>query len=1094
MEKQKMTFNMKRHEVRGMGYWGVVCASLFLFSSVQLKAETDNLTLSPSTDGKAGTSIVQQTERIISGVVKDVTGETVIGANVSVKGTTNGTVTDIDGRFSLRVPEGATLKVSYIGYKDMEIRITTQQTLDIILQDDAQALDEVVVVAYGTQKKVNVTGAVSMVGADVIESRPVANVSQALQGAIPGLNLTTTSSGGDLNSSMNINIRGTGSISSSDNPLILIDGIEGDMNLVNPNDIESISVLKDAASASIYGTRAAFGVILVTTKSGKAGKVRVSYSGDVRFSTATQVPEMVDSYTFANFFNTANRNSGGGNYFSDETMEKILKFQRGEYTDPTQQEYYGAVAGTNGKWNQYGTAYANTNWFDEFYKKNVPSTQHNLSLSGGSEKVVWSLSGSFLNQNGLIAHGHDEMSRYTMNAKIGAELADWIRVDYTNKWTRKDYTKPQYMTGLFFHNIARRWPTCYPVDPNGHWADGMEIAELEDGGIYSENNDLFTQQIRFTIEPLKEWRIYAEGSMRNTYNKNTRSRFPVYHYMVDNTPYIRDSGYGTETYVRDNRFKQNYYTVNVYSDYTRSFGLHNGKVMAGVNYERYDQDNLSGEGTNLTTTEKPYLSQVQTNMKTGDSYWNRATAGYFGRLNYDYDGRYLLEFNIRYDGSSRFVGDQRWAWFPSVSLGWNIARESFFKNLTEDISMLKLRASWGQLGNTSSRYDSFTDWYPFYQQQAIGAANGTWLINGEKPNTSSLPGIVSSMLTWETVETWDVGLDWAALNNRLTGSFDWFARTTKDMIGPAPTLGSALGTSAPQINNCDMRSSGWELEIGWRDQVSQVKYGARLNISDSRQKILTYPNETGAINTYYDGKMLNEIWGYSTQGIASSQEEMDGWIVNNRPNWGSNWSAGDVMYKDLNGDGVVSSGDNTLENHGDLTVIGNTTPRYRVGLNLDVAWKGLDFSVFFQGVLKRDWAFGQGDAYFWGATGNVWQSACFEDHLDYWREDNMNAYYPKPYFGGVQKNQVTQTRYLQDASYLRCKNMQIGYTLPRPWVSKAGIDNCRVYVSCDNLFTITSLSSIYDPEAFGGYGDEGWGSGKTYPLQRTFAVGLSLNF
>lgn len=1040
-----------------------------------------------------GTYVVQQNGKC-TGVVKDVTGETVIGASVVVKGTSNGTITDINGSFSLPgVKKGDIIQISFIGYQKVEV-VWNNKPLNVTLKEDAQALEEVVVVGYGTQKKVNVTGAVSMVGSEVIESRPVANVTQALQGAIPGLNLTTSVNGGDLNSGMSINIRGTGSISSNDDPLVLIDGIEGDLTLVNPNDIESVSVLKDAASASIYGSRAAFGVILITTKSGKAGKVKVTYSGDVRFSTATQLPDMVDSYSFATYFNAANSNAGAGNYFSDEIMQKILNFQAGMYTDPSQPEYYGTTANTStNKWNQYGSSFANTNWFDEFYKKNVPSTQHNLSLSGGTEQFNWSVSGSFLNQNGLIRHGHDELNRYTMNAKIGAILTDWARMDLTTKWTRKDYTKPQYLDGLFFHNIARRWPTCFAVDPNGQWSEGMEIAELEDGGTYDEHNDLFTQQIRFTFEPIKDWRIYMEGSMRVANNKTTENTIPIYHYYVDGTAFLRDSGYGTETYVYDNRYRQNYYTVNVYSDYSKSFGKHNGKIMVGMNYERYDQDNLWGSGTNLTTEEKPYLSQAQSNKKNGDSYWNRATAGYFGRFNYDYDERYLFEFNLRYDGSSRFVGDKRWAWFPSMSLGWNIARESFFEKLSDKISMLKLRASWGQLGNTSSDYNSFTDWYPFYQQQSISSSSGSWLIDGEKQNTASIPDIVSSLLTWETIETWDIGVDWAAFNNRLTGSFDWFCRKTKDMIGPAPTLGSALGTSAPQINNCDMRSIGWELEIGWRDRIGQVKYGARLNLSDATQKILNYPNETGSLSTYYNGKSLNEIWGYVTEGIASSQEEMDAWLVNNKPNWGSGWGAGDVMFKDLDGDGIVSTGDNTIGDSGDRVVIGNSTPRYRIGLNLDVAWKGIDFSVFFQGVLKRDYAFSEGDPYFWGATGNVWQSACFKEHLDYWTENNVDAYYPKPYFGGITKNQVVQTRYLQDASYIRCKNIQLGYTLPQSLIRKIGVDNCRVYVSCDNLFTLTGLSSIYDPEALGSYNSYGT-SGKTYPLQRTVALGVTLNF
>ncbi|MBR6433108.1 MAG: TonB-dependent receptor, partial [Bacteroides sp.] len=992
--------------------------------------------------GAAGTEVVQQ-NGTCSGTVKDGTGETIIGASVVVKGSSNGTITDIDGSFSLRnVPRGSIIQISFVGYQPQEVR-WTGTPLNIILKEDSKLLDEVVVVGYGTQKKVNVTGAVSMVNADAIEARPVANVSQALQGAIPGLNLTTSSSGGDLNTTMRINIRGTGTIGdgSVDSPLILIDGIEGNMNTLNPNDIESVSVLKDAASASIYGSRAAFGVILITTKSGKAGKVRVNYSGDVRFSTATQVPDMVDSYSFATYFNRASVNAGGSNQFNEETLERIQKFQRGEYTDPTKPEYYGTVANTgNNKWADYTGAFANTDWFKEFYKKNVPSTQHNLSLSGGTEKFNWSVSGSILSQNGLIRHGHDELNRYTMNSKISAELAKWARVEYSTKWMRTDFEKPQYLTGLFFHNIARRWPTCPVIDPNGHWSEGMEIAELEEGGIYREHKDHFTQQVKFTFTPLAGWNIYAEGAMRTQNEKYTRSRIPVYHYYVDNTPFLRDSGYGSKTSVSDERFRQNYYAVNVYSDYTRSFGKHNGKLLLGVNYEHYNQDGMWGSGTDLTTADKPYLSQTQADKKNGDSYWNRATAGYFGRLNYDYDGKYLFEANIRYDGSSRFVADKRWAWFPSFSVGYNIAREDFFEKLTDDISLLKLRASWGQLGNTSSKYDSFWDWYPFYQQQSIASASGGWLINGQKTNIADRPGIVNNSMTWETVETWDIGLDWAAFDNRLTGSFDWYSRTTKDMIGPAPKLGSVLGVDAPKTNNCDMRTTGWELEISWRDRIHDFKYGARLNLSDARSKILTYPNESKNIHTYYNGKYLNEIWGYESEGIAQTDAEMTEWLAKNKPNWGGNWGAGDIKYKNLvdrkdaNGkiidEGVVNSGNNTLDDHGDLKRIGNSTPRYNFGLNLDAEWKGFDFSIFFQGVLKRDWHFGSNDPYFWGAVSNMWQSAAFKEHMDYWTPENTGAYYPKPYFGNIDKNHMTQTRYLQDASYIRCKNIQFGYSLP----------------------------------------------------------------
>lgn len=1041
----------------------------------------------------------QQKKEVCTGVVKDATGETIIGASVVVKesmnGSMNGTTTGMDGDFTLNnVPVGSTIIVSFIGYETQEVK-WTGTPLTIVLKADNKTLDEVVVVGYGTQKKVNVTGAVSMIGSDVIESRPVANVTQALQGAIPGLNLSTTNAGGQLDATMNLNIRGTGSIGegSVDSPLVLIDGIEGDLSSLNPNDIESVSVLKDAASASIYGARAAFGVILVTTKSGKAGKVRVTYSGDVRFSTATQVPDMVDSYDFATFFNAAQYNVNGGYQFSQETIEKILKFKNGEYTDPTQPEYYGTEVGSDGKWKNYTNAFANTDWFKEHYKKGVPSTQHNLSLSGGSDKISWSFSGGYLQQNGLIRHGHDELDRYTINGKIGAELASWARMEYSTKWTRTDYTKPQYMSGLFFHNIARRWPTCPVVDPNGHWMAEMEIEELENGGKYKTNKDWFTQQLKFIFTPLAGWNIYAEGAIRVANEKTYQSLIPIYNYRADNTPMLRDSGYGTETNVYDSRFRQNYYATNIYTDYTRSFGKHNGKVLVGLNYERYNQDALSGEGYSLTTEDKPYLSQTQERHFVSDSYWRRATAGYFARLNYDYDAKYLAEFNIRYDGSSRFLSDKRWAWFPSASLGWNIARESFFGNLSNSISTLKIRGSWGQLGNTSSNYDSFWDWYPFYQQQNISSASSGWLIDGKKQNVASLPGIVNSTMTWETVETWDIGLDWSAFNNRLTGTFDWFTRTTKDMIGPAPVLGSVLGADAPKTNNCDMRSRGWELEISWRDRINEFSYGARFNISDSRSKILSYPYdgafENQSYSGYYNGKYLNEIWGFSTKGIAQSDEEMANWQANNKPNWGSNWGAGDIMYNDLNGDGIVNTGASTLGDHGDLKRIGNSTPRYRVGLNLDASWKGFDFSIFLQGVMKRDWMFGSGEPYFWGAGVGMWQAAVFKEHMDYWREDNRNAYYAKPYFG-INKNQQSQTRYLQDASYIRCKNIQLGYSLPQSVLNHVSLSNCRIYVSCDNAFTITKMSKVFDPEVLGGP----WGAGKTYPLQRVISLGLNLSF
>ncbi|HCN13171.1 MAG TPA: SusC/RagA family protein [Alistipes sp.] len=1033
------------------------------------------------------------------GVVKDAEGGGIIGASVVQKNTTNGVSTGADGAFTLPgVKNGDVLQVSFIGYVAQEV-VWKGTPLEIVMVEDAQIMDEVVVVGYGVQKKTNVTGAVSMVDSKAFASRPVQNVSQALQGQIPGLTMSIGNSGGTLDSEMSISIRGAGTIGSgsSGSPLVLIDGIEGNMNTVNPNDIESVSVLKDAASASIYGARAAFGVILITTKGGKSDKVRVNYTGNVRFSDAIQIPEMVDSYTFASYWNVANSNDGNGAIFNEEALNRIKTYMSGGYTDPTKDEYYGVKAnmGSN-KYDAYGNAFANTDWFDTFYKNWVPSQEHNLSLSGGTDKVTYYVSGNFLGQNGLIAFGEDNFDRYTMTGKISAKLAKWATMNYTTKWTREDYSRPTYMTGLFFHNIARRWPTNPVYDPNGHLFPEMETIQLQDGGKERNQKDYYTNQMQFVFEPVKDWHITLDGSLRHMTRANHWEVLPIYGYYVDNTPYLLSWNGGAAGYseVSEQRWSEDYFSTNIMTDYAKEINGHYFKVLVGFNGELYKNDYLRGFGEDLITPDVPELSITQKNFKASNSKSELALAGFFGRINYNYKERYMAEINVRYDGSSRFVGDKQWGTFPSFSLGWNIAREEFMADYTDLVGMLKLRGSWGQLGN-----NTINSYYPFYQTQSTGALSSGWLIGGEKLNTAGLPGIVSDVLTWETVESWDVGFDFAMFKNRFTGAFSYYQRSTYDMVGPAPTLPSILGTSAPAVNNCDMRSYGWELELAWRDKIGKdFTYGARFTLSDNQQKILRYPNKTGSLSQYYAGAMRGEIWGYTTAGIAQTQEEMDNHLQNNRPNWGSGWGAGDIMYKNLvdrydeNGEvideGVVNNGSNTLMDHGDLRVIGNSTPRYNFGLMLDAQWKGLDFSIFFQGVMKRDyWLSGP---YFWGADGGMWQSCAFKEHLDYWSPDNRDAYYPKAYFNNGGKNKQTQTRYLQDASYIRLKNFQIGYTLPKKWTSKAGMESVRIYLSCDNMWTGTSLSSIFDPELLGG----DWGPGKLYPTQRTISLGANINF
>ena len=1040
---------------------------------------------------------ITQQNGTCTGVVKDGTGETVIGASVVVKGTTNGTITDFDGNFSLSgVKKGDIIQISFVGYVTQEIA-WNGQPMNVTLKDDTQTLEEVVVVGYGTQKKVNVTGAVGMVDAEVLQARPVQNVSQALQGAVPGLNLTVGNAGGSLDGRMNINIRGAGTIGdgSGSSPLVLIDGIEGDMNTVNPNDIESVSVLKDAASASIYGARASFGVILVTTKSGKSGKAKVNYSGNVRFSNAIGVPDVMDSYTFAQYFNRASNNRGGGDIFAPAVMERIKAYQEGTLTATT-------VDNGSGIWQKWANANGNTDWFKEFFKDWTPAHEHNVSISGGTDKIQYMVSGSLLNQRGLIRHGKDSFQRYTFNSKVSAELTDWLKMTVSNKWTREDFERPSYLTGNFFHNLARKWPVHPAYDPNGFPMDEGEVAQMENGGVQNSQKDFYTNQIQFVFEPIKDWHITVDGSMRTTNHFQHWEVLPIVYHNVagEPIPAVWDMGYGGyapgASRVNEYAWKENYYTTNIYSDFSKTFDNgHYFKVMAGFNAELYKQRNLTAQKDELITPNVPSIDAASGEPIAGGGYKETAVAGFFGRINWSYKDRYMFEANGRYDGSSRFIGSKQWGFFPSFSAGWNIARETFFEDIAEKIQLgtLKLRASWGQLGNTNTN-DS---WYPFFQNMPAGNNYG-WLVSGVRPNYASMPGLVSLDKTWETIETWDVGLDWSFFSNRLTGSFDYFIRKTKDMVGPAPELPSTLGTGVPKINNCDMKSYGFELELGWRDKINGFSYGIKANLADDQQKITRYPNDGKYLSRYYAGQMLNDIWGYTTIGIAQTDEEMQAHLAKvDQSALGSNWGAGDIMYADLDGDGKISTGENKIGSTGDRRIIGNSTPRFKFGLALDAAYKGFDFRVFFQGIAKRDlWLSGN---YFWGANGqgNEWQSTGFVEHLDYWRPEgdplgaNLNAYYPKVNFGGGRNTQV-QTRYLQDGAYVRMKNIQLGYTLPQTWTQKAGISSLRVYVSGDNLLTLTSLSDIFDPEATGDLA--GSGSGKLYPLQRVVSVGVNVNF
>lgn len=1044
------------------------------------------------------TESVLQEKKMVNGVVVDATGMPVIGTNVMVKGTTNGTITDMDGKFSLEVEEGATLVVSYIGFANQEIKVGSQTNLSIAMKEDVEALAEVVVVGFGTQKKVNLTGAVSSVTSDVFENRSVANVSQALQGAMPGLNITQTQ--GYLDASPSINIRGVGTIGegSSSSPLVLIDGVEGDMNRLNPQDIESVSVLKDAAASSIYGSRAPFGVILITTKKGKSGKMTVNYNNSMRWNKSINMPKSLDSYTFATYYNEAAANAGMIGHFSPERMQKIKDFMDGKISggidpDPNNPTRWADL---------YDKGYGNTDWINLIFDDVTFSHEHNVSVSGGSEKVQMYASVNYLGQDGFIKLNPESNQRIATNLKVTSKLNDYISINYNMRFNQVDFEKPTHLTDGLFSNLSRQsWPTLIAYDPNGYlYAYATHALRLRDGGRYKKKSNETVQQLNMVIEPIKGWKIIGDVNYQIYNGRVHQANQKVYNHDVNGNPYQETLG-GANTQVAEDYRSTKYLNMNAYTEYAKDFNGHNLKAMLGVQSEQFWQDDLGAsrlgiivDGMGAIDITNGNDSQGKQNPPLVNGAYNKwATAGFFGRLNYDYKGRYLFEMNARYDGTSRYRADQRWKWFPSFSLGWNMANESFWESLTEYVSTFKLRGSYGWLGNQNTSV-----WYPTYLTMPIGASNSAWLINGNQMNTSSAPGLISTTMGWETVKTGNIGFDVAALNNRLNFSFEWFTRKTEDMIGPAPEMPAIIGTAVPKTNNTSLRTNGWELNITWRDRLENgLGYHVSFNLSDAQTTILEYPNHTGTVTNYYSGKKMGEIWGFETIGIAKTQEEMDAHLAS-LPNggqntMGNNWAAGDIMYKDLNGDGKIDWGSSTYGDLGDMKVIGNDTPRYLFGLNLGADWKGFDFNILFQGVMKRDYFTASPD--FFGAE-SLWFSAAYQQHMDYFRNDpdhilgmNVDSYYPRPLFD-TNKNKHAQTRYLLDASYIRLKNVSIGYTLPQSLVNKWKLQNLRVFVTGENLWTGTGLTDLFDPETIS-VSPAGM---IKYPLSAVYSFGLSVTY
>lgn len=792
--------------------------------------------------------IYAQNTDIISGRVSSSIGEPMIGASVMVKGTTNGTITDLDGNFKVEASSTATLIISYVGYVTQEVQIAGRKAVNITLKEDTGLLEEIVVVGFGTQKKVNLTGAVGLADAESLKERPVLNATQALQGLVPGLQITQTN--GTLGDTPTINIRGTGTIGegSSGSPLILIDGMEGDLNMINPQDIASVSVLKDAASSSIYGSRAPFGVILITTKTGSKDKISINYNNSFRWASPIKMMKMMNSVNFASFLNDAMTNSGRSPQFVLDHVNRMEDYMNAVPCGPGQRRkvdgtiIYAIDPDVNGQWlDGYANGIDNVNIFDEIYKGTTFNQEHNFSASGGNDRINYYVSFNYMHQDGFMKIGNDDLKRYNTTTKLNITLTDWLKLNLSTRFTRQDYEHPFFMDNWEYYELVGRssWPNIPLYDRNGYYFNAPSVPlKLAEQGSKMRQTDNLYQQVGFMIEPIKNWVTHINFNYRINNVFNRSQQFAIYNHDINGEPYSSDltSGIGEDI------SKENYYNFEVYSEYTHSFKeKHNLHVLVGSQIEDFKRQthNLYRDGiilnskpeVDLTTGLGSNGSVVSPTVGGQRSEWG--LVGFFGRLNYDFEGKYLFEGNLRYDGSSRFRKNNRWKLFPSFSLGWNIAREEFFIPLQDVVGMLKLRASYGTLGNQNTN-----NWYQTYQTIKLNIAGGTWLQNGIKPNTSSAPSLVSTELTWETVETYNIGLDWALFNNRLTGSFDYFVRNTNNMVGKSPELPAILGTDVPVTNNTNLRTSGWELNIGWQDRLSNgLSYSATFLLSDSRTKI-----------------------------------------------------------------------------------------------------------------------------------------------------------------------------------------------------------------------------------------------------------------
>lgn len=991
----------------------------------------------------------------VTGTVTDTSGEPLVGVSVKPEKSNTGVSTDIDGKFTITMNAPGTLEFSYIGMDSQKVKVTGATNLNIVMKENSTFLEDVVVVGYGTQKKVNLTGAVQSVSSDEIIRRSVSNGSNALQGVIPGLTATQTSGapGGDAAS---IRIRGLGSLNSTQSPLILIDGVEGDMNRIDLNTVESISVLKDAASASIYGSRASNGVILITTKRGNVGKPKVSFNGYVGWNTPTSMPKPVDAVTYLRALDQANINNN----------------QEPQYTGLIQ-SYLEEGANNFGRYD--------TNWRDLVMKKSAMAQNYSLSVSGGSDFISAYASAGYYKQEGMVPG--NEFSRYNIRLNSDMKVNQWIKlgVDLSVRQAQVQDVIAGSTTQIGYAMTFTPILSAYDINPETgetNWGYGLQgnnpVAAIHAGGYSKSIAPEYIAKASLILTPVKGLTILGNWNWKRNDGKtnafaNNYDEFEAGVYK-GTTPAQKSAS--------ESRSSQTFIQYTATAQYENTFGKNYLKALIGFQSEDNNYNSIEAKRSNFYYDGYEDVVHGDAATATNSTYrYSYAMLSYLFRVNYSYADRYLLEVNGRYDGTSRFKANKRWGFFPSVSAGWRITEESFMKDLNPTLSNLKLRASYGRLGN-----QDIGSYFP-YVSAISSSLDYSYLFDGQVTTGAAQTQLANALIGWEKSTQFDIGLDWGLFNNRLSGSFDYYYRRVDDMLQQFP-VPEFVALAAPWQNAGSMRNQGWELSLEWNDRIGNVTYSARFNISDVHNKVLDlYGNEYKSGNTWtLEGQPYGQYYGYKAAGYFQSQEEIDamnpdGTYVNAVYGERANIKPGYIKYVDVNGDGVI--------NGDDRVKIGDPLPHLGFGLNLSAQWKGIDLTLFFQGVGKKDIAYTGG-----GARPLYGNSTIYEHQLDTWSPENPNSKYPLLIndVTASSQNNLFSSFWVKSAAYCRLKNLVVGYTIPQKLTRKAMIERVRVYATAQNLFTIRgdNFYKGFDPETTAG--------SSCYPINKTYLVGLQVEF